>query len=261
MIGTGSGSLSSSLATTVGPKGFLYTFEFNEDRAIKARKEFETLGFNNIRVTWRDACQDGFLPKENDDYQLKNCAAVFLDLPKPWEAIGHADKVLKKGGRICCFSPCIEQVQKTCLELKSKGFVDVRCFECIARNYERKKNPYKSFKQTLSNRKRRGQEIEGEKAITKKEKVETVGEDGEEPTIREIEVPVETVMTEKEEQKESEVQGSTTEPAKEQAAAQQEKQQNKSGKTLPDYQDRLYFSSGSQFSQGHTGYLTFALKL
>merc|ERR1719318_1430831 len=39
--GTGSGSLSHSIARTIAPSGHLHTFDFHQERADKARKEFE----------------------------------------------------------------------------------------------------------------------------------------------------------------------------------------------------------------------------
>ena len=47
-----------------------------------------------------------------------------MDLPAPWEAILTAKEALKQDivGRICCFSPCFEQVAKTCQALKEHGF-------------------------------------------------------------------------------------------------------------------------------------------
>jgi tRNA (adenine57-N1/adenine58-N1)-methyltransferase len=38
--------------------------------------------------------------------------------------------------RICCFSPCIEQVQKTCQTLESLGFSDIIMFETLVRTHE-----------------------------------------------------------------------------------------------------------------------------
>lgn len=60
---------------------------------------------------------------------------VFLDLPKPWDAIKSANYVLKCNGKICSFSPCIEQVQKTCNVLRINGFVDIRTFEVLSRDH------------------------------------------------------------------------------------------------------------------------------
>ncbi|CAE6476151.1 unnamed protein product [Rhizoctonia solani] len=116
--GTGSGSFSHSIARTVGPTGRLFSFEFHEQRANKAREEFARHGMNEFVVLQhRNVCKDGFgLQNEVD--------SVFLDLPAPWEAVASAKQALRKDriGRICCFSPCMEQVLRTVSALNELGF-------------------------------------------------------------------------------------------------------------------------------------------
>lgn len=132
---------SSASATTQRPDtdphvpeehGRLWSFEFHEPRADKARAEFAAHGMDKVIVlNHRNVCKDGFGLTDAAD-------SVFLDLPAPWEAVGHATKALRRDTvtRICCFSPCIEQVLKTVTALNEHGFTDVETFESLVRTHE-----------------------------------------------------------------------------------------------------------------------------
>ncbi|XP_075106634.1 uncharacterized protein LOC107763321 isoform X1 [Nicotiana tabacum] len=162
--GTGSGSLTTSLARAVAPTGHVYTFDFHEQRAAsarcprmsvapgrapsagrksppvrpgpslfqqKAREDFERTGLSNlVTVGVRDIQGEGF-----PDEFCGRADSVFLDLPQPWLVIPSAGKMLKPDGVLCSFSPCIEQVQRSCEALKSH-FTDVRTFEVLLRTYD-----------------------------------------------------------------------------------------------------------------------------
>ncbi|CAN8236411.1 unnamed protein product [Cochlearia groenlandica] len=129
--GTGSGSLSTSLARAVAPSGHVYSFDFHEQRAVSAREDFEKTGISSlVTVEVRDIQGEGFPEK------LSGLAdSVFLDLPQPWLAVPSAAKMLKQDGVLCSFSPCIEQVQRTC-EALTLDFIEIRTFEVLLRTYE-----------------------------------------------------------------------------------------------------------------------------
>eukprot|EP00850_Spirogloea_muscicola_P004098 SM000017S02838 [mRNA] locus=s17:492745:497198:- [translate_table: standard] len=134
--GTGSGSLTTSLARAVAPSGAVHTFDFHEARATAARNEFEQNGLANVvTVGQRDIHGSGF------PAHFKGCAdAAFLDLPGPWLVVPSVAACLRPDGRFCAFSPCIEQVQRTCEALAAtNAFRDVRTFEVLLRTYEVRK--------------------------------------------------------------------------------------------------------------------------
>ncbi|TYJ41132.1 hypothetical protein E1A91_A04G188300v1 [Gossypium mustelinum] len=73
--GTGSGSLTTSFARAVEPTGYVYTFDFHEQRAASAREDFEMTGIVTMGVR---------------DILGELVDSVFLDLPQPWLAIPSA---------------------------------------------------------------------------------------------------------------------------------------------------------------------------
>ncbi|KAF5380707.1 hypothetical protein D9757_007019 [Collybiopsis confluens] len=118
LTGTGSGSFSHSVIRTIGSSGHLWSYEFHETRANKARQEFIRHGLSDrVTLTHQNVCKDGFTVTDVAD-------ALFLDLPAPWDAVEHAKKALRKDRitRICCFSPCMEQVLRTVSALNEAGF-------------------------------------------------------------------------------------------------------------------------------------------
>ncbi|XP_013165901.1 PREDICTED: tRNA (adenine(58)-N(1))-methyltransferase catalytic subunit TRMT61A [Papilio xuthus] len=126
--GTGSGSLTHALIRRVRPHGHVFTFDFHEHRTNVARDEFKEHGLEDfVTIQHRDVLADGFGPDINGKVD-----AVFLDLPRPWDGISHAISAFKQqGGRFCSFSPCIEQVQRTCITLQELGFQDISTMEVL----------------------------------------------------------------------------------------------------------------------------------
>lgn len=142
--GTGSGNLSVSIAKAIFPRGHLFTFEFNQMRAARASQDFAQLGLDEfVTCTHRDVLADGFLL--DDRVTASSVDACFLDLPSPERAVPHAYAVLKPKGKVCNFSPCIEQVQKVVEAMAAIGFFDIRTFECLSHEIENKAFQYNSI--------------------------------------------------------------------------------------------------------------------
>ena len=123
--GTGSASLSFSFAHTLAPTGKLYTFEIDPERAAHNRALLtEVADEGVVTLEERDVITAGFPENLGVD-------AVFLDLPSPWLAIKTANKILKQNGRICTFSPSIEQVTKNVTALTAEGFHEIKTVEVM----------------------------------------------------------------------------------------------------------------------------------
>lgn len=137
--GTGSGAFTHALARTVfGFQGKVWTYEYHLDRYQQALEEFKSHGLSQVvHASHRNVCEEGF---ELSSDIKPNAAAVFLDLPAPWAAIPFLlkDGVLdrKEIVSICCFSPCIEQVEKTTEVLHQYGFRSIEMVENQCKRWE-----------------------------------------------------------------------------------------------------------------------------
>lgn len=154
--GTGSGSLTHSFARAVAPTGHVFTFDFHKGRALQAREEFTANKVNHLVSSgWRDVCTTGKNTDSGDDtvewwhgehkeplpgfgLPKEYVDALFLDVPAPWAAIENVLHVLKPGGILCTFSPCIEQTQRTCERLRDdpSEFIDIRTVEALTKFFD-----------------------------------------------------------------------------------------------------------------------------
>ncbi len=130
--GTGSGALTSYLATHVAPSGMVYTYEVRGEFQANARKNLEKLNLmKHVEMKLKDIT-NGIDETEVD--------AVVLDMATPWMAIEKVKEALRMGGRVVSFSPTINQVEKTVEGLNTAGFVNVKALELIMRTYKVKYN-------------------------------------------------------------------------------------------------------------------------
>ena len=126
--GTGTGALTTALASYVKPSGRVYSYEIRNEFLQAAAKNLERAGVAD------------YVELKNGDVTLgiqeKDVDAVVLDLATPWLVIPHAYASLKGSGTLVSFSPTIDQVVKTVEALEEAGFVDVETVECLLRGMQ-----------------------------------------------------------------------------------------------------------------------------
>ncbi|AMD19119.1 HBR218Wp [Eremothecium sinecaudum] len=180
--GTGSGSFSHTFARSANK---LFSYEFHQLRYGQALDEFRDHGLiddGKVIITHRDVCQNGFEISKADttSYKFKegensvdiSADCVFLDLPAPWEAIPHLDNVISKTKKVavCCFSPCIEQVDKTLEVMEKYGWHDAQMVEIQGRQYESRRQMVRKLDDALERlrdvKRRKQQGVERRKRLS-----------------------------------------------------------------------------------------------
>jgi tRNA (adenine57-N1/adenine58-N1)-methyltransferase len=128
--GTGSGSLTISLARAVGSSGRVVSYELRPDHHEQAVANVQTyFGAIPAQLDLR----------EGDVLDAATAADRYshlvLDLPQPWDCIELACRVLEPGGVFCAYLPTTVQVQQLGLGLEEAGFRDLETFETLMRTW------------------------------------------------------------------------------------------------------------------------------
>lgn len=126
--GTGSGSMTTALAHTVGPQGRVISYEVKPDVQNLARKNLTRFGLES-RVDFKLRDIGGGFDETDAD-------AFFLDVPNPYDYTGQVRAALKPGGFLCCLIPTFNQVEKTLQALRQTRFAFVEVCELLLRYYK-----------------------------------------------------------------------------------------------------------------------------
>jgi tRNA (adenine57-N1/adenine58-N1)-methyltransferase len=123
--GAGSGALTLLLANFVKPEGKVISYEIRDEFAKIAHKNVKCAGLEKyVEIKSGDITQE---------ISEKNVDAVVLDIPNPWDAIENAQNALKTGGHIACYSPTMNQVEKTVNIMRKQEFFGIKTLETIQR--------------------------------------------------------------------------------------------------------------------------------
>ncbi len=129
-IGTGSGSLTTFLASIVKPRGHVYTFDVVPNFMEIARKNIEKASVAKF-VT-----MEKLDIKSVKKVPITDADLVIVDLGDPWSVVPQARKMLKGSGAFVAICPTMNQLEKLATSLNENDFYDIECTEQIVRTIE-----------------------------------------------------------------------------------------------------------------------------
>ena len=126
--GTGSGAFTTALAWSIGPDGFLYSYDCREEMQKLAKKNITRIGLEN-RVSFK-------LKDVRNGFEEENIDALFFDLPNPFDYLEQAHQALLPGGPLGCILPTINQVFLLLPALYKNSFGFIEVCEIMLRFYK-----------------------------------------------------------------------------------------------------------------------------
>jgi tRNA (adenine57-N1/adenine58-N1)-methyltransferase len=129
-IGTGSGALTTFLASIVKPRGHIYTFDVEPKFMEIAKKNITRAGMIK------------YVTMENLDIKtakkmpLAEADLAIIDLGDPWSVVPQIRKMLRGSGAVVAICPTMNQLEKLTMSLVENEFTDIECSEHILRTID-----------------------------------------------------------------------------------------------------------------------------
>jgi tRNA (adenine57-N1/adenine58-N1)-methyltransferase len=128
--GTGSGSLTMTLARAVGAEGRVVSYELRPEFHRVARDNVEAF-FGKVPA-WLDLRLGDVRDVATGDETFHR---AFLDMPEPWGVLAEVRHTLVPGGLVCGYLPTTGQVQALVMALDQHAFAEVETFEVLQRRW------------------------------------------------------------------------------------------------------------------------------
>lgn len=129
-IGTGSGALTTFLASIVKPRGHVYTFDVEPKFMEIAEKNIKRAGMLKY-VT-----MENLNIKEEKKMPIADADIAIIDLGDPWTVMPQVRKMLKGSGAVIAICPTMNQLEKLTSSMVENEFTDIECSEHILRTIE-----------------------------------------------------------------------------------------------------------------------------
>jgi tRNA (adenine57-N1/adenine58-N1)-methyltransferase len=127
-IGTGSAALTTFFASIVKPGGHIFTFDVNEEFMKIAKRNLEKAGLQDYVTMYAHDLHEGL--------DIYDADVAVIDLGDPWNVLDIVRKSIRPSGSLVAICPTVNQIEKTAIQMRMGGFVDIEAIEILTRTIE-----------------------------------------------------------------------------------------------------------------------------
>ena len=130
--GIGSGALSMAMLRA---GAHIVGYEIRDDFLNRARTNVNGFLGTDVNDRYQLHLRDAYAGIDVDDLVDGRVDRAVLDLPEPWQVIGHLEAVLEPGGVLCTYTPSIVQAAQVRERLGKGPWTETKTIEVLHRSW------------------------------------------------------------------------------------------------------------------------------